>query len=385
VSARTPGPVVIGLSAVIVAVNEDAPQVVVTREKGALAGLPFGAFDPAGDRTLELSLRRWVSEQTGFDIGYVEQLYTFGDRGREAPLADIGGAAGHAPDRVLSISYLALAPSADELDRAQARWRSWYDFFPWEDWRNGRPRVIDAEIAPRLNAWTQGAPDPQTGSQRRARVRLAFALDGAIWNEERALDRYELLYEAGLAPEAARDHARFEGKAGKIEPSLPGLGEAMNSDHRRILATAIARLRAKIKYRPIVFELAPELFTLLHLQRLVEAIAGLSLHKQNFRRLLDRTGLVEGTGRSDTSAGGRPAELFRCKRETLAERPVGGVHVPAPRGEQNGEQSGEQGGEQSGEQNGEQSGQQGGEQSSDRIGKQRRETIRGKPDEKPGQ
>src|SRR5690606_21483032 len=110
-----------------------------------------------------------------------------------------------------------------------------------------------------------------------------------------------------------------------------GLGEPMASDHRRILATAISRLRAKIKYRPVVFELAPDLFTLLNLQRLVEAIAGLSLHKQNFRRLLDRTGLVEGAGEFDTSAGGRPAELFRCRREALSERPVGGVHVPAPR------------------------------------------------------
>ncbi len=115
--------------------------------------------------------------------------------------------------------------------------------------------------------------------------------------------------------------------------AAPGFGEPMASDHRRILATAIGRLRAKIKYRPVVFELAPEKFTLLHLQRVVEAIAGLELHKQNFRRLLDRTGLVEGTREFDTSAGGRPAELFRARRETLNERPVGGVHVPAPRGE----------------------------------------------------
>jgi hypothetical protein len=83
----------------------------------------------------------------------------------------------------------------------------------------------------------------------------------------------------------------------------------------------------------VIFELAPELFTLLHLQRLVESIAGLELHKQNFRRLLDRTGLVEGTGELDASAGGRPAELFRCRKDALSERPVGGVHVPAPRGE----------------------------------------------------
>lgn len=320
--------VVLGLSAVIVAVTEDQPYVVVTREDAHAPGLPFGPFDPAGDRTLELSLRRWVSEQTGFEIGYVEQLYTFGDRGREAPMPEMQGPG---PDRLISISYLALTPSRAVLDRAGARWQSWYEFFPWEDWRGGRPRVIDALIAPKLMQWVQSARDADLVAQRRTRARLAFALDGAVWNEERALDRYELLYEAGLAPEAGRDRARFE--AGEHAPmtALPGLGQPMASDHRRILATAISRLRAKIKYRPVVFELAPELFTLLHLQRLVEAIAGLSLHKQNFRRLLDRTGLVEGAGSFDTSAGGRPAELFRCKREALSERPVGGVHVPAPR------------------------------------------------------
>lgn len=320
--------VVIGLSAAIVAVTEDAPYVVVTRDgEGAQLGLPFGPFDPAGDRTLELSLRGWVSEQTGFDIGYVEQLYTFGDRGREMPLADIS----NRPDRVISISYLALTPSRAVLNREGARWRSWYEFFPWEDWRSGRPKIIDERIAPALNRWAQDAPEANT---KRARARLAFALDGAVWNEERALERYELLYEAGLAPETARDRARFEGRAPPLISAAPGFGEPMLSDHRRILATAIGRLRAKIKYRPVVFELAPERFTLLTLQRVVEAIAGLDLHKQNFRRLLDRTGLVEGTGAFDTSAGGRPAELFRCRRESLSERPVGGVHVPAPRGDQ---------------------------------------------------
>ena len=322
--------VIIGLSAVIVAVTEGAPYVVVTREAPSAAmALPFGPFDPAGDRTLELSLRNWVSEQTGFDIGYVEQLYTFGDRDRETALADIG-AAGVSHDRVISISYLALTPSRAPLERAQARWRNCYDFFPWEDWRGGRPALLDEIIAPRLKAWAQEAPDAEAAALRRARARLAFALDGAVWNEERALERYELLYEAGLALEASRDHPRLTGEA--VLPP-PGLGEPMASDHRRILATAIGRLRAKIKYRPVVFELAPELFTLLHLQRLVEAIAGLDLHKQNFRRLLDRTGLVEGAGQFDTAAGGRPAELYRCRRERLAERPVGGVHVPAPRGE----------------------------------------------------
>lgn len=321
--------VVLGLSAVIVAVTEEAPHVLVTREHADdLAGLPFGPFDPAGDRTLELSLRGWVREQTGFEIGYVEQLYTFGDRGREKPLPSMEGAG---PDRLISISYLALTPSRATLDRPGARWRSWYDFFPWEDWRSGRPRLIDALIAPKLAQWAHATRDADVAAQRRARTRLAFALDGAVWNEERALDRYELLYEAGLAPEAARDRASHDFADAPDRELTLGLGEPMASDHRRILATAISRLRAKIKYRPVVFELAPEKFTLLMLQRIVESISGLELHKQNFRRLLDRTGLVEGAGEFDSSAGGRPAELFRARRDTLKERPVGGVHVPSPR------------------------------------------------------
>ena len=112
--------IIIGLSAVIVAVTEESPFVVVTREPGEpVPGLPFGQFDPAGDRTLELSLRGWVKEQTGFDIGYVEQLYTFGDRGREMPLADIKGAG---PDRVISISYLALTPSRNRKIEALSQY-----------------------------------------------------------------------------------------------------------------------------------------------------------------------------------------------------------------------------------------------------------------------
>jgi hypothetical protein len=315
--------IVLGLSAVVVAVMEDAPFVLVTRDRdNTLTGLPFGLFDPAGDRTLELTLRKWVSAQTGFEIGYVEQLYTFGDRGREAPLADDA-------DRVLSIGYLALAPEKVGVDAQGAGWRDWYHYFPWEDWRGGRPAVIDALIAPRLRTWAGQQPE------RRDRARLAFALDGAAWNEERALERYELIYEAGLAPEAERDARRFEGRSdGEVSatPQAPGLGEPMRSDHRRILATAISRLRGKLKYRPIVFELMPERFTLLHLQRVVEAISGIELHKQNFRRLLERGSLVVGTGETEVRTGGRPAELFRFRREVLRERPVGGFHVPAPKG-----------------------------------------------------
>jgi hypothetical protein len=99
----------------------------------------------------------------------------------------------------------------------------------------------------------------------------------------------------------------------------------MALDHRRILASALGRLRGKLKYRPVIFELLPATFTLLHLQRVVEALAGVRLHKQNLRRLVESGGLVEGTGRFDAATGGRPAELFRFRREVLRERPAPGV------------------------------------------------------------
>ena len=175
------------------------------------------------------------------------------------------------------------------------------------------------EIATALRAWIVDAAGDVRDS-RLSRSRLLFALDDAPWNEERVLERYELLYEAGLVAEAVRDRGGGE--------RLPGFGEPMLSDHRRILATALSRLRGKLKYRPVVFEMMPQAFTLSALQRVVEAIAGVTLHKQNFRRAVERTGLVEGLNRLDVGTGGRPAELFRFRRELLGARPVGGLSLP---------------------------------------------------------
>ena len=102
----------------------------------------------------------------------------------------------------------------------------------------------------------------------------------------------------------------------------------MAYDHRRMAATALGRLRGKLTYRPVVFELLPGTFTLLTLQQTVEALAGVRLHKQNFRRLVERNRLVEGTGLRDRAASGRPAELFRFRPDVLLERPRPGIGVP---------------------------------------------------------
>ena len=67
------------------------------------------------------------------------------------------------------------------------------------------------------------------------------------------------------------------------------------------------------------------------LQRAVEALAGVRLHKQNFRRLLISGGLVEPTGRREGSGRGRPAELFKFRQEVLLERLSPGVGIPTQR------------------------------------------------------
>ena len=311
----------IGLSAAIVSVEKENPSALVVARADSEDALPFGPFDPESQRTLEQGLHKWVGEQTRFDLGYTEQLYTFGDRGRHLPTAQPDDTDG---TRVVSVGYLALTRQGeDDASKRETRWRPWYHYFPWEDWRDAKPRMIDITILPRLKSFVKGAANSQAAELRRERVRLSFGADGVAWDEEKVLERYELLYEAGLVEESRRD----SGKPASRNDSGEMLGAAMMYDHRRILATAIARLRGKMKYRPVVFELMAPSFTLLELQRTVEALQGRRLHKQNFRRLVAEQGLVEGTGKFAASARGRPAELFHFRREVLRERPAPGLRL----------------------------------------------------------
>ncbi len=300
------------LTAVIVAVTAEEPRVLTIQDADQnFEALPTGPFE-SDHRTLQIGLRSWVERQTHHPLGYIEQLYTFADRDRTRDGAG---------ERLVSISYLGLTRERHATGSGDPRWRSWYRFFPWEDWRSGPPVLVGRTIAPRLRAWAKGVDDGATRRERKNRIDIAFGLSVRPWNEELTLQRYELLYEAGLVPEAKR--------RGLVVDPVPGA--PMMHDHRRILATGIARLRAKIKYRPVVFELMPERFTLLALQRTVEALAGQRLHKQNFRRLIDQQGLVEDTGEVAMQTGGRPAKLVRFRREVLLERAVAGTKLPLSR------------------------------------------------------
>ena len=286
-----------GLAAVVVAVSDDRPRVLTVG--ASPPGLPAGPLDPTADRTLERALRRWVADTTGIQLGYVEQLYTFGDAGR----------GGRSRVRELAIAYLGLVSEGPVT--GNAAWRDLYEFLPWEDRRVSGDTPWQSAMGP----WLASASG-DTRRARRERIALAFGGGEAGWDVERCLERYELLFEAGAVPEA--------GSAGIA-------GSAMGLDHRRVLAQALGRIRGKLQYRPVVFEVLPTEFTLGALQRVVEALAGIRLHTGNFRRLLDRSGVVEGVGRHHTATGGRPAELHRFRREVVLERPAPGVGLPGMR------------------------------------------------------
>ena len=119
-------PIEIGLTAAIVAIEGNEPLILTASgsDGDKLAGLPFGPFDAVAHRTFEIGLRAWVEEQAGLRLGYVEQLYTFGDRGRHTQAGDTGA-------HVASIGYLALTRAADNAaPRARRDLRALVPLFP---------------------------------------------------------------------------------------------------------------------------------------------------------------------------------------------------------------------------------------------------------------
>jgi 8-oxo-dGTP diphosphatase len=98
---------------------------------------------------------------------------------------------------------------------------------------------------------------------------------------------------------------------------------ALAFDHAEILKAALARLRGKVSYEPIGFELLPPKFTLSQLQHLYEAVLQTELDKRNFRKKLLAMGLLVPLKEQSRSGACRPAQLFRFdaqKYEALKKR-----------------------------------------------------------------
>ena len=308
--------ILIDISTAIMRVSDDQLQCRMVEHETDQATtpprLPFGPFMPNQHRTMEIGVRQWVREQVGVDLGHVEQLYTFADQGRH--IRDT------AKDmHVVSVGYLTLTNQADKPAQDDVSlWRNIYDFFPWEDWRDGQPACLAEAIRPALEQWLE------THADAAERVRLAFGMNDLQWDEEFVLERYEILYEAGLIEEAFADGI-------VATPPKAGLPDAsLQLDHRRILATALGRLRGKFKYRPVIFDLMRPQFTLTRLQKTAEAILGVCLHKQNFRRMVEKSNFLVSTGKTE-KARGRPAELFRFRHGQRADRPLSGLRISSGR------------------------------------------------------
>ncbi|MGP4865160.1 NUDIX hydrolase [Psychrobacter sp. T6-5] len=308
--------------AVLVAITDHIARV-LTVDQGKL--LPNGPLMPL-HRSLQAGVRQWVEEQTQQPLGYLEQLYTFVDTNRR-------NIDGHA---LVYVSYLGLVQETQtQALQSKALWRDWYDYFPWENHLDGMPSIIMDFIIPVLLEWASTAEDSIIEQRRRQRIGLCWGLSEGFltdrefietesvvdktdesreWIAEHVLLRYEMLYEAGLIPEAPNYPPNYQ----TVE--LPSdwsqrIGIPMYYDHRRVIATAISRLRAKIEYRPLIFGLIPDVFTLSQLQHSVEALSGIRLHKQNFRRLLESQNLVTETGESSNAQRGRPAKLYRFRHD----------------------------------------------------------------------
>ncbi len=325
--------------AVLVAITDHTASV-LTVDQGKL--LPNGPLMPL-HRSLQAGVRQWVEEQTLQPLGYLEQLYTFVDTNRR-------NIDGHA---LVYVSYLGLVQEAQTSQlQSKALWRDWYDYFPWENHLDGEPVLIKRLIIPALLQWANVATDALTQHRRQQRIGLCWGVceksldkksdDESIndqqtsnyktlekrhdseltgndnWVAEHVLLRYEMLYEAGLIPEAPTYPPIYltSDQPNKLPAEWSQIiGVPMYYDHRRVIATAISRLRAKIEYRPLIFGLMPDVFTLSQLQQSVEALSGMGLHKQNFRRLLDAQNLVMPTGESSSAQRGRPAKLYRFRHD----------------------------------------------------------------------
>ena len=312
---------VVDLLGVIVAVTDEKPRVLVV-DTGKDTALPNGAFDPAEHASLEDGFRQIIEAQAGLDLYYVEQLYTFGNRFRTMDEVEGG-------PRTLSVAYVALTRE-NATPLPGTRWTDWYSFLPWEDWRDGRPEELESLVAPRLAEWCSATRAQRARRNRAERVNVTFGNPGAQeLDAVLTLERLELLYDAGILAESQRDQRAKDGRP--PAPATTNIGTPMASDHRRVLATALGRIRGKLAYRPVVFELLPGEFTLLQLQKVAEALSGTLLHKQNFRRLVMNAHLVEPIGRTTAVGRGRPAELFRFRREVLGEKLTVGLSRPTLR------------------------------------------------------
>ncbi|HEX6911220.1 MAG TPA: NUDIX domain-containing protein [Longimicrobium sp.] len=304
---------------------------------GGLDAWPGGFMDWTDADTRQAALRE-LCEETGVGApDFVEELASYSRNGRDprqfAGTRDARTGAWTARGaRVTTAAYLMLlrvpADPAGGDDATRAHWTDVYAYLPWEDVRDDERRRATLLTSYELEAWAG------RDRERQARVRDLFDL--AEWNEERTAERWSLLAQAGLVPEARRDRW---GRAQEREED-PFFGREMAFDHREILADALGRIRGKIKYTPaaLMALTGPEA-TLDELQAACEAIAGRPLHRSNFRRAVAPSPRTEArtprivvkTGQRREREGKGPGvapEIYRFREDAVRARLDTSIRFP---------------------------------------------------------
>lgn len=177
--------------------------------------------------------------------------------------------------------------------------------YPPQQWQlPGRPHILGQSLEDTANASVCHAAGP-----------LEIYLEQLFTYGDPARGGVSVVYFALLPTSAAHSEAlQASGADWKPVDALPALA----FDHASILTYALRRLRYKLEYTAVGFELLPETFTLTELQRTYELILGEKLDKRNFRRRILQAGVIEPT--SHRRAGeGRPAQLFRYRPDAVAE------------------------------------------------------------------
>lgn len=115
----------------------------------------------------------------------------------------------------------------------------------------------------------------------------------------------------GATGTQARVEVPWEGEEGGVAWPVDEDGARLDLafDHPRMLGLAVQRIRGKLRYAPIAFELLPPTFTLLQARRVHEAILGRPLNKDSFRKTLLASGDIAPTGERSSGVG-RPAALY---------------------------------------------------------------------------
>ncbi len=296
------------ICAVLVAADADDLYILTARrQRAAIPVLPVTGFDPARGISLERCLRDWAAIHT---TAKVTAIHMTGARvlAGQVQICLVG----------LVENRLAFTPRG-------GRWYPASALFPWEDWRNGEPEGLRATLRPALAQWS-AAPTKKGEGPRHPRVDSLFTSKGKNWRSDAAQARYELLYDAGLVPEALRDRS---GAAIMVKQShARAFGQIMHASDRHIVAQSLDWIRQGTQRGDVLPHLLTSPFSLGSLQNTAQAVMGVALHTQNFRRDIVRGNFIQDTGKTGRAHGARPARLWRWVENSAH---TGNVDFPLPR------------------------------------------------------